>query len=79
MKKVLALVFVAASLISCTHEETVRGVVVGHETFANKYGHGTYSTIIKTEDGNVVESTELKYYIEPVGSKVTVKVSISNK
>ena len=53
---------------------TVRGTVVSHGLVADKYGDRTYITLIKTDDGQIVEKTDMDSYIIPVNQKVKVEV-----
>ena len=56
----------------------VRGTVVSHGLVANKYGDRTYITLIKTDDGQIVEETGMDWYIIPVNQKVNVNVRRHN-
>jgi hypothetical protein len=63
-------------LISLTTEiKEVGGVVLEHNVTADKTGHRTYSTIVKTDDGFIEEETGLKTYVVPVGERVTIEVT----
>ncbi len=63
-------------LITNTVEtRNVGGVVVEHNVTADKTGHRTYSTIVKTDDGFIEEETGLKTYVVPVGERVTIEVT----
>ena len=53
---------------------TVRGTVVSHGLVADKFGDRTYITLIKTDDGQIVEKTDMNLYIIPVNQKVNIDV-----
>jgi len=58
-----------------TYENRPMGaVVLEHNVTADRYGHRTYTTIIRTDDGIIIEKTGLNYYIVPTGSRVTIEV-----
>ena len=57
----------------------VGGIVVEHNVTADKTGHRTYSTIVKTDDGFIEEETGLKTYVVPVGERVTIEVTRTKK
>jgi hypothetical protein len=58
-----------------TYENRPMGaVVVEHNVTADRYGDRTYITIIRTDDGFIIEKTGLKYYTIPTGSRVTIEV-----
>lgn len=79
MKKVLKLIpyllFAALVLWYFSHvtikEILVTGVVIEHNVTADRYGDRTYSTIIKTDDGYIVEKVGLAYYAKPIGSRIS--------
>lgn len=58
-----------------TYENRSMGaVVLEHNVTADKYGRRTYTTLIKTDDGFIIEKEGLNYYVIPTGSKVTIEV-----
>jgi hypothetical protein len=58
-----------------TYENRSMGaVVLEHNVTADRYGDRTYTTIIKTDDGIIIEKTGLNYYTIPTGSRVTIEV-----
>jgi hypothetical protein len=58
-----------------TNENRPMGaVVLEHDVTADRYGDRTYITIIRTDDGFIIEKTGLKYYTIPTGSRVTIEV-----
>jgi hypothetical protein len=52
----------------------IGAVVLEHNVTANRRGHRTYTTLIKTDDGFIIEKEGLNYYIIPTGSRVTIEV-----
>ena len=75
---VVLLVFIG--FITATVEtRNVGGVVVEHNVTADKTGHRTYSTIVKTDDGFIEEETGLNSYVVPVGERVTIEVTRTKK
>jgi len=58
-----------------TNENRPMGaVVLDHNVTADKHGDRTYTTIIRTDDGFLIEKKGLKYYVIPTGSRVTIEV-----
>ena len=74
MKKLISMLVLILSLMSCREEKMVQSTIVSHEVVSNKEGGRTYITIVKTDDGYVEEMLGLSYYAIPVGTKVKVKV-----
>jgi hypothetical protein len=68
MKKVLALVLLAATLVSCKQELQMKVTIISHAVTANKMGERTYSTVVRAEDGIVDEKVGLQWYAKPIGS-----------
>ena len=68
-------VFITATV----ETRNVGGIVVEHNVTADKTGHRTYSTIVKTDDGFIEEETGLKTYVVPVGERVTIEVTRTKK
>ena len=64
-------IFIAGTV----ERRNVGGVVLEHNVTADKTGHRTYSTIVKTDDGFIEEETGLKTYVVPVGERVTIEVT----
>ena len=62
-------------ITATVERRNVGGVVVEHNVTADKTGHRTYSTIVKTDDGFIEEETGLKTYVVPVGERVTIEVT----
>lgn len=50
------------------------GTVLEHNVTSDRDGIRTYSTIIKTDKGEIVEVTNLQTYVIPVGKRVNVNV-----
>ncbi len=72
---IVLLLAVVVFIISTIERRNVGGVVVEHNVTADKTGHRTYSTIVKTDDGFIEEETGLKTYVVPVGERVTIEVT----
>ena len=72
---IVVLLGVVVFIISTVERRNVGGVVVEHNVTADKTGHRTYSTIVKTDDGFIEEETGLKTYVVPVGERVTIEVT----
>lgn len=47
------------------------GVVYEHAIIASRNGHRYYITVVKTDNGGIVEKTGLKYYTIPIGSRIS--------
>jgi hypothetical protein len=45
-----------------------------HNVTVNRYGDRTYTTLIRTDDGFIIEKEGLNYYTVPTGSRVTIEV-----
>jgi len=72
---IILLIFIIAFfglIIYYNEEYTIKGTVIEHNVTADRMGNRTYSTIIKCEDGYIIEKTGLNYYISPIGSTVNV-------
>jgi hypothetical protein len=78
MKKILIIV-VSLMMFGCVHEVRMKAKVLDHVVTADKGGYRTYSTIVKTTDGEVRELTGLKNYVVPIGSEIYVTVYKQNK
>ncbi len=66
---------IAISYDLITNENRPMGVVVlEHNVTADKHGDRTYTTIIRTDDGCIVEKEGLNYYVIPIGYKITIEV-----
>jgi hypothetical protein len=52
----------------------VEGVVLEHGIVSDRNGDRTYVTIIRTEDGFIVEKEGLNLYVIPINQRVNVKV-----
>jgi len=63
--------FVVAFIKGCTKEVTYKGVVMSHAITSDRYGDIHYHTIASFDDGIIRRLVGLKYYIIPVGSKVS--------
>ena len=72
---IVILLGVVVFIISTVERRNVGGVVLEHNVTADKTGHRTYSTIVKTDDGFIEEETGLKTYVVPVGERVTIEVT----
>jgi predicted O-methyltransferase YrrM len=72
---IVVLLGLAVFITSTVERREVGGVVVEHNVTADKTGHRTYSTIVKTDDGFIEEETGLKTYVVPVGERVTIEVT----
>lgn len=58
-----------------TYENRPMGaVVLEHNVTADRMGRRTYTTLIKTDDGFIIEKEGLNYYTVPTGSRVTIEV-----
>jgi hypothetical protein len=73
IKKLLALA-VIGMMAGCMETVSVKGTVMSHDLVADKHGYRKYCTLIKTDDGQVIESTMRQNYILPIGTRVTIKV-----
>lgn len=49
------------------------GIVVSHDVSSNKYGHITYNSLVKCDDGYIRAVDDMNTYIMPIGSKVVIK------
>ena len=72
---IVILLGVVVFIISTVERRNVGGVVLEHNVTADKTGHRTYSTIVKTDDGFIEEETGLNVYVVPVGERVTIEVT----
>ena len=58
-----------------TYENRPMGaVVLEHNVTADRYGDRTYTTIVRTDDGIIAEKKGLKYYVIPIGNRITIEV-----
>lgn len=58
-----------------TYENRSMGaVVLEHNVTADNYGRRTYTTLIKTDDGIIIEKEGLNYYVIPIGNRITIEV-----
>lgn len=58
-----------------TYENRPMGaVVLEHNLTADRMGDRTYTTLIRTDDGFIIEKEGINYYIIPTGSRVTIEV-----
>lgn len=73
IKKLLALAAIGM-MAGCTETVSVKGTVMSHDLVADKRGYRNYCTLIKTDEGQVIESTMMQNYILPIGTRVTIKV-----
>jgi hypothetical protein len=72
---IVVLLGVVVFILSTVERRNVGGVVIEHNVTADKTGHRTYSTIVKTDDGFIEEQTGLNVYVVPVGERVTIEVT----
>lgn len=47
------------------------GVVYEHAIVATRDGHRRYITVVKTDNGSIVEKIGLKYYAIPIGNRIS--------
>jgi hypothetical protein len=62
-----------------TENKSMGAVVLEHNVTANHNGSRTYTTLIKTDDGFIIEKEGLNYYVIPTGSRVTIQVRRTKK
>jgi hypothetical protein len=74
MKKLILFTLAVGMIAGCTETVSVKGTVMSHDLVADKRGYRNYCTLIKTDDGQVIESTMMQNYILPIGTRVTIKV-----
>ena len=74
MKLLIKLLVLSLFLTSCGKPKIVQSTVLSHDVISNKYGDRTYITIVRTDDGYIVEKTGLSYYAIPVGDKIKIEV-----
>lgn len=76
LKYVLIGTLVAAVFYKCTTgckkvESNPSGTVISHVVTADKNGRRIFSTIIKLDDGSIVEKTGLRFYAIKEGDRVS--------
>jgi hypothetical protein len=52
----------------------VSGTVMSHAVTANRNGRRTFSTIIRLDNGSIVEKTDLSFYVVKEGERVSYNV-----
>jgi formylmethanofuran dehydrogenase subunit B len=52
----------------------VSGTVVSHAVTADRSGYRTFSTIIRLDNGSIVEKTDLSFYAVKEGERVSYNV-----
>ena len=57
-----------------TENKSMGAVVLEHNVTSDRYGDRTYTTIIRTDDGFLIEKEGLNYYVIPIGNRITIEV-----
>ena len=82
---VLVMIIIGTILIgviffkTCTHEVTLRGTVISHNTTSDRAGNIRYYTIGQFDDGSLKSISGLKFYVKEVGSTIYYKETVLNK
>ena len=72
MNKLICIIVLFIASCTAKIDKYERGVVLSHNVTADEYGSRRYATVIRLQDGLVIERMGLKFYSKAVGDTVTV-------